>query len=172
MAELTQRTVIGPDTHIKGEMSFDSTAQILGSFEGRISSKGEIQIGEGAVCKAAVEAATVTVDGLVEGDITARERVSLNASARVCGDVLAKTLVVAEGASFSGQCRVGADALEAAQAAAEQPAGARPSIETKRPRPGTDSAAGLHAKLAGLEAKLAGIGKGRSADLETAANGG
>src|SRR4051812_28095255 len=111
MAEPTRNTttVIGPDTHIKGEMVFDSTARILGTFEGRVIAKGEVQIGEGAQCKATVEGTTVVVDGLVEGDVQARERVQLNAKARVIGDIVSATLVVAEGASFTGHCRVGAD---------------------------------------------------------------
>src|SRR6185369_13816892 len=110
MADTTRTTtVIGPDTHIKGEMVFDTTARILGTFEGRVIAKGEIQIGEGAQCKAAVEGGTVIVDGLIEGDVQARERVQLNAKARVIGDIISATLVVAEGASFTGHCRVGAD---------------------------------------------------------------
>ena len=66
-------TVIGPDTHIKGEMVFDSTARILGTFEGKIIAKGEVQIGDGACCKASVEGISVVVDGLIEGDVLARE---------------------------------------------------------------------------------------------------
>ncbi len=76
MAEPTTTTVIGPDTQIKGDMVFESTARILGKFEGSISSKGELQIANGASCKAAVEASKVLVDGDVEGNLIARERAS------------------------------------------------------------------------------------------------
>jgi len=111
MAESTNHTtVIGPDTHIKGDMTFDGTAKILGSFEGSISAKGELQIAESARCKAAVEAGKVLVDGSVEGNLTARERVELTAKARVKGDLVTTRLVVAEGASFVGHCTVGPDA--------------------------------------------------------------
>src|SRR5882672_9721633 len=111
MAEATTgMTVIGPDTHIKGELTFDTTARILGKVEGKVSSKGELQIGDGANCKAALEAGRVVIDGIVEGNVTARERIQLNAKARVTGDLVANTLVVADGASFIGHCRVGPDA--------------------------------------------------------------
>ena len=156
MADTTRTTtVIGPDTHIKGEMVFESTARILGTFEGRVVAKGEIQIGEGAACKAAVEGVTVIVDGLIEGDVQARERVQLNAKARVIGDITATTLVVMEGASFTGNCRVGADAVKGAR-----PVGTGPGDAARRSReagsPVINKPTDLESTLAGLEARLAG----------------
>lgn len=116
MAEsATQMTVIGADTRIKGDMSFDGTARILGSFEGSIQAKGELQVAEGATCRATVDAGKVMVDGAVEGNLSARERVELSAKARVKGDILAARLVVAEGATFVGHCSVGADAVKSAR---------------------------------------------------------
>jgi cytoskeletal protein CcmA (bactofilin family) len=150
-------TVIGPDTHIKGEMVFDSTARILGTFEGRVIAKGEIQIGEGAACKAAVEGTTVIVDGLIEGDVTARERVQLNSKARVVGDIVAATLVVAEGASFNGHCRVGNDALKNAKIQQQNPDATRRSREAGQPQ--VNSKTELENTLAGLEARLTGMSR-------------
>ena len=171
-------TVIGPDTHIKGEMVFDS-ACILGTFEGRITAKGEVEIGEGAICKASIEATSVVVDGTVEGDITTRERCQLNVKARVMGDIVATTLVVAEGASFVGQCRVGADALQTAPA--RERTAAPSASETRRNKPvvvaqvpvtsKVNSGGDLEATLAGLEARLAGLGRrGATAQAESAAD--
>jgi cytoskeletal protein CcmA (bactofilin family) len=134
MSEQEQITVIGPDTRIKGEMSFERTARILGRFEGKVTTTGELQVGASAHCAAALEAGTVIVDGTVDGDILARERVQLNGSARVNGDVVAEKLIVAEGASFSGHCRVGPEAVKQAstpKAPALQP-GAEPKPEAAR----------------------------------------
>lgn len=151
-------TVIGPDTHIKGEMVFDSTARILGTFEGRIVAKGEVQIGEGAACKAAVEGTTVVVDGTVEGDVQARERVQLNSKARIIGDITATTLVVAEGASFHGNCRVGA---EAGRSVGGANAAQRPATRTApQVQAGGEQ---IEATLAGLEARLNGMNNRREA---------
>lgn len=127
-----QVTVIGADTKIKGEMFFEKSAKILGQFEGKITAKGEVQISAGAMCRAAVEAERVTVDGAVAGPIHARERLTLTANAQVQGDLTAGTLVVAEGASFVGHCQVGpkaqaimknADARRATQEAELKPSG-------------------------------------------------
>lgn len=108
MATPHTATVIGPDTHIKGEMEFDTDAHILGTFEGRITSRGQIHVGEGATCRAVLEGATVVIDGLVEGNITGTKRVLLNATARVQGDITAPSMAMAEGASIVGLCTIAA----------------------------------------------------------------
>ena len=51
MSEHEQITVIGPDTRIKGEMSFERTARILGRFEGKVTTSGELQVGASAHCQ-------------------------------------------------------------------------------------------------------------------------
>lgn len=127
---LPEMTVIGPDTRIKGEMFFEKSARILGSFEGRITAQGEVQIGAGANCHAAVEAERVIVDGHVSGPITARDRLTLTANAQVQGDLTAGTLVVSEGASFVGHCHVGPHAQELSKS---QPASTRPANQTAQP---------------------------------------
>jgi cytoskeletal protein CcmA (bactofilin family) len=110
-------TVIGKGTHIKGEMAFDSDAVILGSFEGRITTKGQIHVAEGATCKAAIEGATVVIDGLVEGPVVGTKRVLINASARVVGDIVAPSLAMAPGACIEGLCRIGESELGELRAA-------------------------------------------------------
>ncbi|MEL6328327.1 MAG: polymer-forming cytoskeletal protein [Planctomycetota bacterium] len=100
-------TVIGPDTRIKGEMEFERGAQILGRFDGKITSGGEVQIGAGAECAASIQAERITIDGQIKGDLNANQQLTLSANAVVAGDITAGTLVVTEGASFVGSCRVG-----------------------------------------------------------------
>lgn len=138
-------TVIGPDAQIKGEVSFNSPACILGEVDGSILGKGEITIGEGAHCKASVEGTIVTIDGTVEGDISATERLQLNASARVTGDLVAQTMSIAEGASFVGHCRVGATASKVGNSGIEN----KPRV-TGGGGSGNPNIADLRAKIAGL----------------------
>ncbi|HEX8875945.1 MAG TPA: polymer-forming cytoskeletal protein [Phycisphaerales bacterium] len=107
-----QVTIIGRDAKIKGELSFDASAKILGTFEGKIIAKGEVIIGETATCRATVEAGNVIVDGPLEGDVIARDRLQLTAKAKVKGDITAGSLSVIEGASFVGHCKVGPEAVK------------------------------------------------------------
>jgi len=114
-APSNELTVIGPDTRISGEMTFDKSARILGCFEGKIVAQGEVQIGPTADCRAAIDAQRVIVDGAVSGPILARERLTLTPNAKVTGDITAGALIVAEGASFVGQCQVGPHATDLAK---------------------------------------------------------
>lgn len=116
-----EMTVIGPDTRISGEVSFNSTAKVLGTIEGKIIANAELQIGPSANCQAAIEGKTVVVDGGVEGPVHASERLTLSPHARLVGDIRAGTLVVAEGASFVGHCQVGPQAKELAEGGTTMP---------------------------------------------------
>jgi cytoskeletal protein CcmA (bactofilin family) len=120
-------------------MFFNGSAQILGTFEGRITSKGEVFIGEGAACKASIEAARVIVEGAVEGDITAHERAELHPTACVTGDLAARALIVAEGATFTGHFRVGVEPVTAKPEKRPATSGTHhapaASVETRPARP-------------------------------------
>lgn len=177
-------TVIAADTLIRGEVIFANPAQILGKVEGKVTSSAELLLGAGSECKATVQATTLIVEGSVEGDVIATERLELNSTARVQGDLIAAKLVVAEGASFSGHCIVGPEAAKRASANAEHTpsngvangqyagsghntgvhtglnAGVKPRVLA---RPSINTNPDLDATLAGLESKLAGFGKAKAA---------
>ncbi|MBS0198381.1 MAG: polymer-forming cytoskeletal protein [Planctomycetes bacterium] len=108
-------TTIGPGARFKGELTLEGPAQILGCIEGSIESNGQVTIGNGANCNATVEAGTIIVDGSVQGDLIAKERLQLTGKANVQGDISAAALVVAEGATFVGHVAVGPEAVAAAQ---------------------------------------------------------
>lgn len=100
-------TILGPDARFKGDLSFDGTAKILGKFEGQIKAKGKIFIADGSSCKATVSAKEVTIEGHVEGDVHASERVEMKPSGRITGDVVAARMTMADGASIDGHVRIG-----------------------------------------------------------------
>src|SRR5262245_16749373 len=99
-------TVVGPGARFKGELTINGGGNILGDFEGAITGTGVLHVAHGANVLASIEADTVLIDGAVEGNITARDRVELGSKARLVGDVNAGALAVAVGASFSGRVNV------------------------------------------------------------------
>lgn len=129
-------TVIGRDAHFKGELSLEHSARIWGSFEGRIVSKGEVHIAEGAQCRATVQARGILIDGNVEGDLVALERLELSSKAVVKGDITAAVLNLTQGASFVGRCSVGSGVAPAAANTAQiaTPAASNGEIHS-RPEP-------------------------------------
>lgn len=161
-------TVIGPDTLVKGEIIAQTAAHILGKVEGKVTSQGQLLIGAGSVCKASVQGVTVIIEGTVEGNVLAIEKLELKPTAIIRGDITTARLLVSEGASFSGQCSVGAEAVSNAQnrslnnasndalPAHTRTTGNRPAVNI--PATGSD----VDSALAGLEAKLAGFTKARA----------
>ena len=128
MAENGELTIIGSDSHFKGELNFNSSARINGKFEGQISGKGELQVANGAQCKADVAVGSAQIDGTVQGNLKAANVVHLNADGIVRGDITAAKMVMNEGASFYGKCAIGPDGKHAAAAAeTKQPAAAAPA---------------------------------------------
>ena len=110
MADVKETTIIAADTRIKGEMSFENTARINGKFDGKITARGELQIGAGANCAADIGADSLVCDGIVTGNVNAMQRVQLNGKAKLKGDIVSERLICAEAASLVGHVTVGPEA--------------------------------------------------------------
>lgn len=109
MAESGETTVVGADSHFKGELTFERTAKIIGRFDGKIGGNGVLQVAQNAQCKADVTASGVQVDGTIEGNLNCKDTVKLNGSGTVRGDITAAKMTMAEGASIYGMVNVGPD---------------------------------------------------------------
>jgi len=113
-------TIIGPDAKFKGELNFEKSVRVLGSFEGQIATLGLLEVAEGAKVQADIEAGSVTVEGEIKGNLAANDLVELKNSARIQGDIRCGRLVVVEGASFVGHCNVGNGAVESGESSSGQ----------------------------------------------------
>ena len=102
-------TVLGPDAKFKGDLTFDSAAKVLGHIEGSIKSKGKVLIANGSRCKASVTAQEVSIEGFIEGNVEATERVEIKPKGRISGDVVASRMTMADGAAIDGHVRIGLD---------------------------------------------------------------
>ncbi len=124
----THTTVIAGDVQIRGEVTLGASSRIHGKIDGTIQASGEVTLGSESTCTADITAASVIVEGKVEGDISARQIIELRGSAVVKGDIAASAISIAEGATFSGQCRIGPGAGTRAEAGeARTAAPVRPS---------------------------------------------
>jgi len=124
-------TILGPDAKFKGDLTFDSAAKVLGSVEGSIKSKGLVLIAGGATCRASVAAKEVAIEGHIEGDVQATERVEVKANGRITGDIVAARMTMGDGAAIEGHVRIGIDVKDAREsgkptAIAEPKVGSQP----------------------------------------------
>ena len=91
---------------IKGSVKFKNELVIDGEVEGSIDSPGLLTIGKQARIKGEIKVKSVTVQGTVEGNISASERCELQAGCTLRGDIEAPRLVVDENATFLGSAKI------------------------------------------------------------------
>jgi cytoskeletal protein CcmA (bactofilin family) len=99
---------LGKGTRVSGKVSFEEPARLEGQIEGEITAQGMLIVGESAEVKAQITGTSIIVHGQVTGDIAARSKIELHATSRVIGNVTTPSLVIHEGATFEGQCSMGA----------------------------------------------------------------
>ena|SRR5438128_474649 len=104
----TKKFTLGPNDSLEGKLTYSGSMTVDGGHaEGEFRIGGNIEIGNGTVVKALLEASNVTIKGEVEGKLTARDKLTLGKSAKLNGDVQAKRLQIEDGATLNGYVRMG-----------------------------------------------------------------
>ena len=94
---------IGKSLFVKGNVISSEDLVIDGTFEGTIEvGDHALTIGPDAEVKADLVAKTIIIHGAVIGNVTARERLDLRASASVDGNITAPRFAMADGALLKG----------------------------------------------------------------------
>lgn len=116
---------IGETIRFKGDLTGDEDLEVLGQVEGKIELPDhQLTIGKGGRVDAEVNAKSVLIIGSVKGNVTATERLEVQASGTVEGDIRAPRLIIQEGAAVNG-------AIEMSQ----KPAAATASTTSKASTP-------------------------------------
>jgi cytoskeletal protein CcmA (bactofilin family) len=111
LTTFTERRVaawVGKALRVEGRIISNEDLTIDGSVEGSIElGNHSLTIGEGAAVKADLTARTITISGTVTGAVRATEKIELQASAAVEGDISAPRFVMTEGATVRGRIEAG-----------------------------------------------------------------
>jgi cytoskeletal protein CcmA (bactofilin family) len=99
-------TLIGANTHFEGEFKGTDSICVEGHFTGRIESNDSIFINQDAQVHAEISGRKVFVHGEVHGNVIASEELNIGSDGRVCGDIEATTLVIANGGALNGRSRM------------------------------------------------------------------
>ncbi len=96
---------VGHGTVLSGETNFQAMLRVDGQLVGSVSSEtGTLIVGSNGQVDANVSVASAVVNGVVNGDIIATERVQLGRTARVVGNIQAPRMIIEDGAIFEGMC--------------------------------------------------------------------
>jgi cytoskeletal protein CcmA (bactofilin family) len=94
--------LIGPKTRIKGELTGDENVVVEGQVEGSIRITRDLTVGPGGTVKATVSAQSIVVAGEIVGDCQATQKVQIEATGRLTGNIRSPRVVIVEGATFRG----------------------------------------------------------------------
>jgi cytoskeletal protein CcmA (bactofilin family) len=107
---------IGKSITISGDLTGEEDLVIEGKVEGKVTlPNSQLTIGANGAIKAEVQAKSVVVIGRVSGNVRGTERVEIQATGIVEGDVVAPRLIVAEGAVVNGSIQMTSKPGAAAQ---------------------------------------------------------
>lgn len=99
-------SILASGMRITGDVETNGTLKIDGRIEGSVTGARQVLLGRGGVIQGNVRASEVVVGGEVHGSIAADERLELQGSAVVNGDIDTKSIVVLEGARINGAVRM------------------------------------------------------------------
>jgi cytoskeletal protein CcmA (bactofilin family) len=99
---ISQGTVISGDIETQGDIRVD------GRLSGSLVCKGKLVLGETGRIDGDVECVNANISGTLKATIKVKELLSLQGTAKVLGDIETDKLDVVSGATFTGQCSMGA----------------------------------------------------------------
>jgi cytoskeletal protein CcmA (bactofilin family) len=100
-------TLVGKTAKVQGDVEFTGGLHLDGRVAGNVRTDGDptatLSVSETGSIDGNVEVPTVMLNGVVRGDILARERVVLGATARVQGNVQYGVIEMTLGAEIKGK---------------------------------------------------------------------
>lgn len=98
-------TIIGPGTEMEGNIRTTESLRVDGKIKGGIHAES-VMIGENGVVLGDISAARVSIAGKVKGNVSAAQVLELMPTGHVLGDIRSHKLIIADGATFEGNCQM------------------------------------------------------------------
>jgi cytoskeletal protein CcmA (bactofilin family) len=96
---------VGHGTILTGETHFQAMLRVDGQLMGTVTSEsGTLIVGSNGQVDANISVSSALVNGAVNGDIVASEKIQLGRTARVIGNIMTPRLILEDGALFEGNC--------------------------------------------------------------------
>jgi cytoskeletal protein CcmA (bactofilin family) len=99
-------SIIASDMTVIGDLETDGVVRIEGRVKGTVRVGSQILVAQGAAIDGDLHTQEAIVAGTVSGAIHATDRVELQATAVVTGDILTTRIAIVEGAKVSGEVKM------------------------------------------------------------------
>ena len=101
--EGSANTTLGRGMIFNGQIKGKGALQIDGQFIGTLDLDDMVVVGESGQIEGDVHSKLVLVHGKIKGNVTASDKVTINARGTMIGDITAPRVVVSDGAIFKGR---------------------------------------------------------------------
>ena len=102
--ERLNRIVNGAE--MEGHLEMDSRLRLDGNLKGSLNCKGRLVLGKTGLIDGNIACKDADIEGEIKGDITVGGTLYLRSSAKITGNIMTQKIVVEDGASFNGQCKM------------------------------------------------------------------
>jgi cytoskeletal protein CcmA (bactofilin family) len=126
-------TVIGSGARLEGNLIAAASLRIEGTVSGTITAEGDVIIAPEADVAADIRATNATLGGHYKGNVTASGTIELTSTARVEGNLTSRSLVINQGAIFSGQSIMGDGTKKQGSSAPVSSPSSSPSLSSASP---------------------------------------
>ncbi|MFH1457379.1 MAG: polymer-forming cytoskeletal protein [Patescibacteria group bacterium] len=99
-------TIIGSTVKVEGDFKGQGDVVVEGQLHGKLSTKGNLSVGENAKIIAEVSANNVIIAGELKGNLKVKESLELTSTAQITGDIEAQILTIATGAKINGNIKM------------------------------------------------------------------
>jgi len=102
-------TIIGAGVKVEGTFNAVGNVVVKGELVGSMETQSDVYLMEGGVIEANIKSTNAIIAGRVKGNLKVEEKIELNSTARLSGDIDCQSLSIEEGAILHGKCKVGGD---------------------------------------------------------------
>ena len=99
-------SIIASDMTVVGDLETEGVVRIEGRVKGTVRVGSQILVAQGATIEADLHTQEAVVAGTVNGAIHASDRVELQATAVVAGDIYTARIAIVEGAKVTGEVKM------------------------------------------------------------------
>jgi cytoskeletal protein CcmA (bactofilin family) len=104
--DFSLNTIIGPGSYVYGNMESSGFTRVDGNVLGDIKAQGKVVIGEGARMKSNISGTSITIGGVVYGNVLASEGLVILASGLVRGNIITRRIRADDGCFVHGHIKV------------------------------------------------------------------
>ena len=99
-------SIMSKDIEINGDINISGDILIYGKIYGNINSNGVINTAKGSVIDGHITAKKIFISGSINGNLDIENKVVIESSGTLNGNIKASIITIEEGANFDGMCNM------------------------------------------------------------------